>query len=426
MHTTIFKPAHLLLPSQSADYQKWAVIACDQFTSQPNYWQDVEKLVGDSPSTLRLVLPEAYLENDADRRIDAINKTMEDYRRNVLTQAYFGYVYVERTLENGKIRQGLVGCVDLEAYSFEADAAPRIRPTEDTVVERIPPRQKIRRHASLESPHILMLLDDAEHRVIEPLAAVVKSAPATYSVDLMLGGGKLEGWVIEDEATLRQIAASYESYAAKAMQQTAYGGKNTKPFEMAMGDGNHSLATAKAHWDEVKKALSEDERRSHPARFCLVELENIHSDAIEFEPIHRLIMNITPARLKERLTEFAAQRGVTVQTGDGAQSFTLLHGGEKERLSITGSDEPLTVGFIQSFADWLLKVQDGTEVDYIHGEKALGDLCRSDGVGILLPELEKSELFKGVALGGVLPEKTFSMGHAKEKRYYMECRQIVK
>lgn len=426
MQNPLLRPANLLLPDEKTDLARWAALACDQFTSEPAYWQEADAYVGSCPSTLHIVLPEVYLgAADEAQRVAGIQKTMQIYAAEVLTRTVNGYIYVERTLQSGKIRQGLVGAVDLEAYSYEPGAACAIRPSENTILERIPPRMAVRRGAQLETPHILMLADDADKTLIEPLALKKDTLALLYDFELMLGGGHIRGWAVTAQEDLRQIAYALAALGDPAAFRAKYG-ENAQPFTFAVGDGNHSLATAKACWEEVKKELPPTEWQNHPARYCLVELENIQSDAIEIEPIHREVFGITAERLLQLVTQGAGEMGAKIgpYNQPGAQGFILVENGEEMKFSLEQSAHPLAVGTADAFLQRVQRHAPGTQVDYVHGEQSVRAISREGAVGVLLPHFEKSDLFKGVALGGVLPKKTFSMGHAKEKRYYLECRSI--
>ncbi len=428
---SMFTPSEILLPKEGVDLQKWAALACDQFTSQPEYWQEAEDFVGDAPSMLKLMLPEVYLEKpDTEARIDAIYEEMDKALETTLLQKINGYIYVERTMENGAIRQGLVGCVDLEAYSYEKGAQCNIRPSENTVIERIPPRLAVRRKASIESPHILMLIDDVKESVIEPFAKKKEGLRKVYDENLMLEGGLLRGWAIENEADYKAIDAALLSLLNSDDFYSRYEGvKGTcEPFNMAVGDGNHSLASAKALWEEIKPTISEAEQATHPARFCLLELENIQSPAIEVESIHRVIFNISYADIKAAAKAYAEKNSLEIIDGEAeGQTFVILNGSERKVLTVKNPVHPLPAGSFEAFYAEFAKAFPNAEVDYVHGEDAVRELVeKRSATGVLLPEFNKSDLFRGVALGGVLPKKTFSMGHAREKRYYMECRKIIK
>lgn len=419
-----FSAADILLPGEHADFTRWAVLACDQFTSQPEYWQRADALAGGAPSTLRLILPEVYLERpDAAARIAAIQQTMRAYRETVLTQALHGFVYVERTTPSG-VRQGLVGAVDLEAYSYDAQDAPPVRPSERTVTERIPPRLAVRRGAALETPHIMMLADDAARTVIEPVAAQKSALRQLYSTPLMLDGGHIAGWAVTDAAQIDAIERAVAALGTQAVFDAKYPeAAGRPPLAIAVGDGNHSLATAKAYWEELKPRLSPAQRRSHPARWCLAELVNLHCPALHIEPIHRVVFGVPAQALLEAFCAFA-QACETSGAPENRQTFRFV-GGAERALQLDRAPQPLAVGTLEAFLAQAAARWPSMRVDYIHGEAAVRALAADGAVGVLLPEFAGGDLFRGVALGGVLPKKTFSMGHAEEKRYYMECRAIA-
>lgn len=407
----VFRSAEILLP-HDVDMKKWAVIACDQFTSDPAYWQRVAETAGDSPSTLQLVLPEVELGTPQEAAHTAtINATMHRYLREGVFTAYpDSYVYVERTLENGAVRKGLIGMVDLEAYDYTPGSTSAIRATERTVVERIPPRQRVRRDAPIELPHILLLCDDHEKRLIEPIAAQASSLPLLYDFDLMEGGGHITGRLVAGDAA-KAFDDRLAAYAATADEK--YADIPGTPMIFAVGDGNHSLATAKSCYEEQKKA--DPAAANSPARYALVELENIHDEAQTFEPIHRILTGVDPQKLLDALGSVCAAGGFPVRWQAGGKSGTVYLDRAKGQLA---------VGVLQTFLDAYLK-ENGGEIDYIHDDDALLSLASQDGaIGFLLPAMEKSQLFRGVIADGALPRKTFSMGHAREKRYYLEARKI--
>lgn len=418
-----FVAADILLPDASVDLERWAVLACDQFTSEPAYWQRAAALCEGYPSALHITLPEVYLESpDVKARIGWIRDTMDRYLGTVLTRSLHGFVYVERTTPSG-VRRGLVGAVDLETYSFEPDAAPLCRPSEATVRERIPPRLAVREGASLETPHILMLADDAAAPVFPALAAKKGDLPLLYRTPLMLGGGSIEGRAVTDEALIAQIESAVAALADETEFAKAYPGASVPPFALAVGDGNHSLATAKAHWEKVKAKLSPEEQETHPARYCLAEVCSVHDEALIVEPIHRVIFDADFDDVLREFRAFLAKRG---DEGD-AQTIVLTNGrGARETVGAAGKTHPLAVGTFEAFWAEFSAAHPAARVDFIHGEESVEKLAREGGAGVLMPPFAKSDLFLGVAKGGVLPKKTFSMGHAEEKRYYMECRRIVK
>ena len=397
-----FIKTDLLLPEGVA-IETWSVIACDQFASQPEYWQQARQLVGSAPSTLNLILPEAELQADNLPAIENINRTMHAYLQQQLFRQYpDSFVYVERTLLNGTVRKGVIGAVDLQAYDYRPGSQAAIRATEETVAERIPPRMDIRRNAPLELPHVLLLCDDDEKQLVESLTSKKDSLPLLYDFELMLGGGKIRGWLVagEDAAEFEEQLSQY------GQRMQARYGKN--PVLYAVGDGNHSLASAKGCYEENTAC----ER----ARYALVELENIHDDAQVFEPIHRIIKNTDPEKLLRHMQE---------AIGKEQGSPVIWQIGEKQGTIYVHSDEGvLPVGIVQSFLDAYLAEESGV-IDYIHGEDALQQLAKADNaIGLLLPPVEKNAFFQGIIAGGTLPRKTFSMGHAQEKRYYLEARKI--
>ena len=410
----VFKSADILLP-QVEDMSKWAVIACDQFSSNPAYWQAVREKAEGSPSAINLILPEAELGTPQEEAHTAlINKTMEQYQNENVFRVYKNcLIYVERTLENGSIRKGLVGMVDLDAYDYSVGSVSAIRATEKTVVERIPPRMKVRRNAPVELPHILMLCDDHDKKLIEPIAAKKAQLQKVYDFDLMQDGGHITGWLVQGD-DVKEFETVLEDYTAHVGEK--YEGLPGVPMVFAVGDGNHSLATAKACYEELKAAHPGEDLSSHPARYALVELENIHDEAQVFEPIHRVVFKTDVKKLlKDLQNTWCAEGGFPVTWFVGEESGTVYLDKAKSELA---------VGALQTFLDAWLKDNEG-EVDYIHDEPDLRELAmQENAVGFLLPAMEKSQLFRGVIADGILPRKTFSMGHAREKRYYLEGRAI--
>ena len=427
MSEACFTAADILLPAAGVPLDPWACIAVDQFTSQPEYWQRAEHLADGKPSTLHIVLPEAYLGTPQEaERLESIRRTMEEYRKSVLTRKVHGYVYVERTQMDGTVRQGLVGAVDLDAYDYAKGSKPAIRPSESTVVERIPPRLKVRRGATLETPHVMMLADDADCTLIEPIGLMKNQLPPLYDGELMLGGGHLRGWAVEDPALIARIDAALAALADPAAFARRWpAAKGQQPMVLAVGDGNHSLATAKAYWEELKPTLSEEQRRTHPARWCLAEVCNVHSPAIEIEPIHRVVFGVDAKELYAALDAWDQQQGSSTTMSDQRLRLADAHG--ESAVALANPPAPLTVGSVEAFLADFLPAHPGVTVDYIHGEStalALASDPAKPATAILLPDFAKADLFKGVVLGGVLPRKTFSMGHAEEKRYYLEAREI--
>lgn len=409
-----FMPADILFP-QVDSMEKWAVIACDQFTSDPAYWERVRKNAEGAPSTINLILPEAELGTEKEAEHTAlINATMADYlKKNIFKTYPNSLVYIERTLENGSVRKGLVGMVDLDAYDYSTGSTSAIRATERTVVERIPPRMRVRRDAPIELPHILMLCDDHDKVLIEPIAEKKNDLTKLYDFELMEGGNRIVGWLV-DGAEADAFNARLTEYSANVGKK--YADLDGVPMVFAVGDGNHSLATAKSCYEELKKNNPGADLSDHPARFALVELENIHDEAQVFEPIHRVVTKCDPKALLEALKSNAcAESGFEVKWYIGEESGTVYLDKAKSQLA---------VGVLQGFLDSYLKDNAG-EIDYIHDDDALISLAKQDNaIGFLLPAMEKSQLFRGVIADGILPRKTFSMGHSREKRYYLEGRKI--
>ena len=427
MSEACFTAADILLPAAGVPLDPWACIAVDQFTSQPEYWQRAEHLADGKPSTLHIVLPEAYLGTPQEaERLESIRRTMEEYRKSVLTRKVHGYVYVERTQMDGTVRQGLVGAVDLDAYDYAKGSKPAIRPSESTVVERIPPRLKVRRGATLEMPHVMMLADDPGCTLVEPIGARKSELKKLYEGELMQGGGHIAGWAVEDPAMLAQIDAALAALGSQEAFDARYPqARGAKPLTLAVGDGNHSLAAAKACWEELKATLTPEERESHPARWCLAEVCNVHSPAIEIEPIHRVLFNVDCGAVLLALISWSDSNMAGICFGDSKQqAFTLAGPHVSNVLSFEDPVAPLTVGTVDEFIEYFMARHSEARVDYVHDEPAVRALTRQGGVAFLLPPFEKSDLFKGIVMGGVLPRKTFSMGHAEEKRYYIECRRI--
>ena len=423
MSVPCFVPADILLPAANISLDPWACIAVDQFTSQPEYWQRAEELAAGKPSTLHIVLPEAYLGTpQEEERMQTIRRTMQEYRKSVLTRRVHGFVYVERTQMDGTIRQGLVGAVDLEAYDYNPGSKPAIRPSEKTVVERIPPRLKVRRGAILETPHVMMLADDEKKTLIEPIGDHKDSLPLLYDGELMLGGGHLRGWAVEDPALIDQINAALADLADKKKFAARWPrAAGEPPMVLAVGDGNHSLATAKQCYENLKKVTPEDQWAGLPARYALVEVVNNHDDALQFEPIHRVLFGVEPEQVLEAMK--AAYPGAHEGEGEG-HTIAYTYAGHTGTITVPNPRMQLAVGTLQTFLDAYLK-EHGGEVDYIHGDEVTDELgSKSGNIGFKLPAMGKEQLFKTVMADGVLPRKTFSMGHAQDKRYYVEARKI--
>lgn len=430
----------VLLPKAGTDLAKWTVVACDQFTSQPEYWKAADDIVGEAPSTLRLMLPELYLEEaDVDARVSRIHETMDAYlSEGVFADPQECFVYVERTVTGGKCRRGLVVAMDLECYDYRKGSTTLTRATEATVEERLPPRVKIRQSARLETPHVMVLIDDPDRTVIEPLANQKGSMEQVYDVELMQKGGHLSGYRVPDKVANGAIRDGLAKLAQTDVFKKRYDVESNDVLLYAMGDGNHSLASAKSWWERCK---SEGAGMDHPARYALVELVNVHDEALEFEPIHRVVFGCEADSLVAAWKDFATERGGTVET-EAMDSFAAVKdrvkAGDESRhvIGFTGPTghgvsvvstpyHNIEVGTLQLFLDEFLQRNQDARIDYIHGDDVVSDLSSKDGnMGFLLPVLDKNDLFRTVVLEGALPRKAFSMGEAQDKRYYMECRAI--
>ena len=413
-----FKRGNILLP-KNTDMTKWSVVACDQYTSEPEYWNSVREIVGSNPSTLNLTLPEIYLEeSDVEERIKKINQNMEELVNMDFFNEYSdSMIYLERTQEDGKVREGLMGIVDLEDYSYEKGSQTLIRATEKTVIERIPPRVKVRENALLELPHIMILIDDEKKNIIESLKNKVTESDIVYDFDLMKNGGHIKGYLLNNE-TMDEVDERLKCLADKDYFENKYGVKDKGILLFAMGDGNHSLATAKACYENLKKEIGK-KALSSKSRYALVELVNLHSDALEFEAINRVIFNTDKDKLLNSLKEY-----YTINKEGNGQEFRVVTDSIDEAWYIENPKSNIAVGSIQMFLDDYLKDNVG-KIDYIHGEDVTKSLASKDNnVGFIFDAMAKEDLFKTVILDGALPRKTFSMGHANDKRYYLETRKI--
>ena len=434
----------LLLPRPGVDLTRWAVVACDQYTSQPDYWARVEACVGAAPSTLRLMLPEIYLgAADEAQRIAAIQATMQRYLHDgVLQPQPPGLLRVERETARGRTRRGLIAALDLEHYDFNAGARTLIRPTEGTILERLPPRVRVRAQAPLELPHVMVLIDDPECSVIEPLFA--EPQEPLYDAPLMLDSGRVRGWRVDHPLLIQWVAEQLSRLADPATFNARYGVHDEPVLLYAMGDGNHSFATAKTIWDEIKRSAPDPVAiLEHPARHALVELVNLHDAGLEFEAIHRVAFGIDSGALLTALAAFCTAEGARVTVLEcpdwaaarqawaelqqpGRQVIAFVAGA---RCGVLRIDQPrlsLPVATLQAFLDAYLPQQPGARLDYIHGEDTLRQLGAEAGnIGFYLPALAKGDFFRTIIRDGALPRKTFSMGEADEKRFYLECRRII-
>lgn len=413
---SVFTKARIMLPKE-ADMTKWSVVACDQYTSERQYWERVKETVGDAPSTLKLIFPEVYLEeDDASDRIDSINSTMKKYvDEGVLEELSPCYIYTERTLKDNSVRKGIMGCVDLEEYDFSKGSQSKIRATEGTVIERIPPRVKVRENAPLELPHIMLLIDDDNKQIIENVAKKKESLKKVYDFTLMEDSGSIKGYILDDET-----AKEFEEALALIGNKDVFSKKyNTDKdvLHIAVGDGNHSLATAKTCYENLKAEIG-DKAKEMPQRYALCELGNLHDDSLVFEAIHRVVFNADLDKFMD-----AMKKKYILKEGVSEDSFIIVKDGKEISYVIENPDLNLTVGCIQSVIDEFIKETSAT-VDYIHGEDVVRELSTGENFGIILNCMKKTELFPTVILDGALPRKTFSMGEAHDKRFYLEARLI--
>ena len=410
------RPAQILLPAAGVKPETWACIACDQYTSEPEYWEKAFAVAGDAPSAIRLILPEYNLKN-SESLIPQIHSTMAEYlAQGLLTPAVNpGFILCERTIASGT-RLGLVCAVDLEQYSFEKGSLPLIRPTEQTITDRLPPRLKIRRGAPVELTHIMILIDDPDRTVLEPLQADKAALRKVYDFDLMMNGGHLAGWAVDSAEKLAQVDRSLN-----ALMDT----KGEHPLLLAVGDGNHSLATAKAYWNEIREGLSEAERENHPARFALCEIVNIHDEALLFEPIYRILTGTTRSAVMADWKAYAEAKGMSLAADGSDHRFTVVSADGEETVAVLNPEGAIPCETIQKFLDAFLAKHPEAGIDFIHGEGSLRALAaKPETVGFLLPDIDKHRFFRDVEKLGVLPRKTFSMGEADEKRFYMEAKKI--
>lgn len=429
-----FQIPDILLPEFAIDHTKWAVIACDQYTSQPEYWERVKQVVGNSPSTFHMILPEIYLETpEESARIKSTQQAMRDYLERGLFINQNNLILVERKTVN-HTRHGIMLALDLEQYDFNKGSQTLIRATEGTIIERLPPRIRIRENAPLELSHILVLIDDPSRTVIEPLVARKSLFKKIYDFDLMLEGGHLTGYSVAGDEFENNLVSSLRKLADPEAFSFKYNLFIEKaPLLFAMGDGNHSLATAKAIWEKNKSKVGMD----HPSRYALVEVENLHDEGLEFEPIHRILFNVKRSFFADLEQSFGNRisfdqvnnreqliEGVN-QVDPDEHKFGVA---KTKGFTIVKVKDPLLnlpVGTLQNFLDQWLKLGGAEKVDYVHGEEVVFSTGALPGnLGIYLPPMVKDELFKTVIKDGVLPRKTFSMGMANEKRFYMECRKI--
>lgn len=399
----IFSHCDILIPWDE-NVSRWSVVACDQYTSQPEYWQRVEQQVGEAPSTLHMIVPELYLEQPGvEARIEKVHDTMRQYlQQGILRTLPDSMILTQRTQADGRVRCGIVLAIDLECYDYRPGSTGAIRATEGTVLERIPPRVQVREGAALELPHIMLLMDDKEHVVIPPLLREKKAREQLYDAELMEGGGHVQGWLL-DEADQQHVTETMIHLTGAE-----------RPILFAVGDGNHSLAAAKRCYELEQERIGMEAAKNSPARWALAEVVNLHDAALDFEAIHRVVFDCDAQQLVQYLQQTCG--------GDGGPCVQMLWGDQKQEIQL--SADCLAVDVVQRALDEYFK-NDSGRVDYIHGENVVRQLSeKPDCVGILLPAMAKEELFPTVLKQGVLPRKTFSMGHAWDKRYYLECRKL--
>ena len=419
--STPFKPADILLPPPTANGLRWSCVACDQYTSQPDYWESADALVGGAPSTLRLILPEVYL-SETEARKPAVLSAMEEYLRSVLVSHPDSMILVERRLGSGETRWGLVGMVDLMTYDYRKGADSLIRATEATVAERIPARTTIRRDAPIELPHVMMLIDDRAKTVVEPLTARRGALPVAYDHDLMQGGGHIKGYFLAP-SDMEAVESALAALVTPEAMEARYGKTGLAPLLFAVGDGNHSLAAAKTCFEEVRAAIGDEAAMAHPARYALCEVVNLYDESLRFEPIYRTVFGVEPAHLLAAFESYIA----TLHGEAAPQRVAWYADGKEGVMTIPAPIAALPVGTVQDFLDEYLKTAPaGAFIDYIHGEDTAKSLTdgRADAVALLFDGMAKEELFFTVIADGALPRKTFSMGHAEDKRFYTEARVI--
>ena len=442
----------ILLPNSSVDLEKRAVVACDQYTSEPEYREEVMDIVGDDSSTLNIIYPEVYLEEENKvQRIQRIQSYMKDYLDHVLENKWSCFVLLDRKTAHTESRKWLVVALDLEHYDYSVGSQTLIRATEGTIVDRLPPRIQIRNGAPIETPHIMVLIDDPDKMVIEPLFANRANLQKLYDFDLMMNGGHATGYQIDDEQQIQGVISALEKLAEPKLFQQKYSVRPDKGVLLfAMGDGNHSLATAKAIREEKKKTLTPDQQQNHPARFALVELVNVHDEGLTFEPIHRVLFGVDQSDLFAKMQHYFQKINqnsvVNIYTYPTAEEMNkylsidreiwnplsaehhfirFVHSGTFGILELVRPNLNLEVGNLQSFLDDYLKNNPQVKIDYVHGEETTMTLwSREENMGFILPIMDKGDFFKTVVVDGALPRKTFSMGEAPEKRYYLECRKI--
>lgn len=417
-----FRFGTYLLPGPEIDPDTWAVIACDQHTSNPEYWQEVEATVDDAPSTLRLVLPEVYLGSGTEEgRLKEIRGTMEGYlEAGLLRETGVSVIAIERSTPHVARRRGLMVLLDLERYDYHPESRLPARATEETLEHRLPPRMAIRREAAVEVSHVLVLLDDPENTVIGPVFAALEGEQPDYHARLMKNGGELSGYVVEDTDRAAGVLDALEAIAAAGPERY----QSEDPLLFAIGDGNHSLASAKKVWDERKGALGPE----HPLRYVMVELVNSHDPNLNVQPIHRLVLNRTPADLRRDIDAIDEVNTVLVEATEdrGVSEGLYVWSGKGSYRLVSSTLSPTEIGIrLQRRLERVEEAVPGVEVDYIHGAEETIRIARErGGCAILYPEIDPKIVFETVAHHQVLPRKFFSLGESEEKRYYFECRRL--
>lgn len=438
------KVPNIMLPNQNIDLTKWTVVACDQYSSEPDYWEETASITANNPSALNLIFPECYLEeDDADERIAKINSTMEQYIKNdIFSELDEGFILIDRKTAYQPSRKGLVVALDLEKYDYNKTAKTLIRATEGTLLDRLPPRIKIRENAPVELPHIMVLIDDPEKTVIEPLFK--KNLETVYDFELMQNGGHIKGFKVDQAEDLKHIEDGLSKLAEPDIFNKKYGLDSQEVLLFAMGDGNHSFATAKAIWEKIKQETSDfAEIENHPARYALVELVNIHDEGLVFEPIHRVMFGAEKETTLSEFAEFAKQKGWNFKLDKCADRaawdaicaniskskehvFPYVTKDEYGVITISDSSFNLDYATLQEFINFFDETHKEATVDYIHGTESLVTLSSKDNsIGFFCSTLDKNELFKTIIIDGSLVRKTFSMGEADEKRFYLEARKII-
>lgn len=417
----VFDTADILLP-RNVDMTAFSVVACDQYTSEPEYFERIKKCIGEKPSTLKMVFPEAYLKTaDFNLTIKSINQTMQEYLNQGLFDEHKNcFFYVRRSMNNGKVRKGLIGKIDLEEYDFSKASTSKVRATEGTVLERIPPRVKIREDAPLELPHIMLLLDDSKKEIIEPLSKKLSQMERVYDFEMMESSGHLTGYKLDNDLT-EDLLKKLDALNDAALFRDKYNVTANDVLSYAVGDGNHSLATARQCYLNLKAEIGEEQAKLMPARYALCELVNLHDTSLEFEAIHRIVFGVSPDKL---LTELGNKFAISTTPSENSQKLVYVVKTEQKIIYINNPCHTLAVGSLQMFLDEYIKANGG-EVDYIHGEDVVISLSKEENsIGFLLEAMDKNDLFKTVILDGALPRKTFSMGEACDKRFYLEGRKI--